>query len=94
MFINQLFPLGRIVATPVALETLRSAGLTPLDLLKRHVAADWGDQIAPEDRKANDDALRDGGRLLSGYNVNQRERIWIITEADRSVTTLMIPEEY
>ena len=86
------FPLGRVVATPGALELLSSAGMTPDPLLIRHVNGDWGD-VPPEDAKENDLSLQEGFRILSSYPV-AGERLWIITEADRSSTTLLLPSEY
>ena len=66
--------------------------LTPF--LDRHVRADWGDQLEFEDILANEQALVDGERLLSKYQVSPGISIYIITEADRSMTTLLLPEEY
>jgi hypothetical protein len=85
-------PLGRIVATPGALKLLSEIGAHPFDLLARHVTGDWGDLCA-FDRRQNEIALRGGYRVLSSYPVG-RERVWIITESDRSVTTILLPEEY
>ncbi len=90
--------LGRIVATPGALGPLAAADTSPSTLLRRHAAGDWGDLDA-HDRAANDDALRDGSRLLSAYIVAEGVKIWIITEAadedgHRAATTLLLPEEY
>jgi len=61
--------------------------------LKRHARGDWG-SLSPEDRELNDKALKDGSRLLSAYEHWKLPKIWIITEADRSVTTVLFPEEY
>jgi hypothetical protein len=88
-----LFPLGDLVATPGALTALKKNGVIPLRLLSRHMRADWGD-ISPDDAAANADAVGTGARLLSSYTLPDRARIWIITEADRSATTLLLPEEY
>ena len=85
-------PLGRVVATPGALNLLRKSGGHPFDLLARHAAGDWGDLCA-FDRRQNEIALRDGYRVLSSYET-MAGRVWIITEADRSVTTILLPEEY
>ena len=84
------FPLGRLVVTPGTLDALdiRQA----LGLIGRHVAGDWG-ELDAEDRAANEAALVHGTRLLSAYTVDQA-RVWIITEADRSATTILLPEEY
>jgi hypothetical protein len=84
--------LGRVVATPGALRLLEVAGGHPFELLVRHAAGDWGDLCA-FDRRQNEVALRYGYRVLSSYPVG-RECVWIITEADRSVTTILLPEEY
>jgi hypothetical protein len=84
--------LGRVVATPGALKLLMEAKAHPFDLLARHATGDWG-ELCAFDRRQNEVALRDGYRLLSSYPVG-RERIWVITEADRSVTTILLPEEY
>ncbi|HDH99838.1 MAG TPA: hypothetical protein ENF74_02475 [Firmicutes bacterium] len=64
-----------------------------LQSLKRHVRGDWGD-LCEEDRQANEEALAHGGRLFSAYTAEELPKIWIITEADRSVTTILFPEEY
>jgi len=90
--------LGQIVATPGALVALAAAGTSPSTLLSRHASGDWGNLDA-HDRAANDEALRDGSRLLSAYTVAQGVKIWIITEGTdedghRAATTLLLPEEY
>jgi hypothetical protein len=87
-----LLPLGRVVATPGALKLLMEAGGHPFYYLARHATGDWGDLCA-FDRRQNEMALREGYRVLSSYPVG-RERVWIITEADRSITTVLLPEEY
>ena len=87
------FPLGRLVATPGALAALVAAGEFPLTLLRRHVRGDWG-EVNKEDRQANERALREGTRLLSAYRTALGQRLWIITEADRSSTCILLPEEY
>lgn len=87
------FILGQVVATPGALEALEMASQSSTDILNRHVIGDWGDLDA-QDKQTNNDALRNGERLLSAYTLASGERIWIITEADRSVTTLLLPSEY
>ena len=86
------FALGRILATPGALEALREAGKDPFGYLSRHASGDWGDLDA-HDRRENELALRHGRRLLSSYPVGEG-RVWVITEADRSATTLLLPSEY
>jgi len=87
------FELGQIVATPGALAALKKAGQQPGEFLTRHINRDWGD-LDDEDRKENEYSLEHGFRLLSAYKINAGDRLWIITEADRSVTTLLLPEEY
>jgi len=87
------FELGQIVATPGALAALKKAGQQPGEFLTRHINRDWGD-LDEDDRKENQYSLEHGFRLLSAYKTNAGDRLWIITEADRSVTTLLLPEEY
>jgi len=87
------FCLGRILATKGALATCQHYSASPLDLLRRHAAEDWGD-VCIEDLQANSQAIRSGERLLSAYQLSPQERIWVITEADRSATTLLLPGEY
>jgi hypothetical protein len=87
------FNLGRTVATPGALAALERAGQEPGFFLEKHANHDWG-TVCKDDWKANDDALAHGDRLLSAYKTLKGERIWIITEWDRSATTLLLPEEY
>lgn len=87
------FKLGHVVSTQGALSMMASANILPLVLLQRHVRGDWGD-LEEDDKQANEDALRDGNRLLSSYKIVPDQKVWIITEADRSSTTLLLPEEY
>ena len=87
------FNLGHVVATPGALKTLQEAGVTPLDLLGRHARGDWGD-MTPDDLQTNDQALVEGSRIFSAYEIPGGERIWVITESDRSSTCLLLPGEY
>lgn len=89
------FRPGRIVATPGALELLDKAGPNPFSatgIMSRHLTGDWG-ELCAEDKLANENALLNGERILSSYLVSG-EKLWIITEWDRSVTTLLRPEEY
>lgn len=86
------FPLGHLVATPGALELLDRAAVNAAELVQRHQSGDWGN-VPPEDAEENDLSVVNGCRILSSYTVGD-ERIWIITEADRSSTTLLLPEEY
>jgi hypothetical protein len=90
---NTLFPLGKTSATPGAIALLQELALTPFEFIARHWQGDWGD-LDPEDVQANVAALRYGYRLLSNYEIGAGRRLWIITEADRSATTLLLPEEY
>ena len=85
--------LGRTLATPGALRALEEAGQTPDEFLARHEAGDWG-EVSPEDWAENDLSVREGFRLLSAYTLKTGVTIWIITEADRSATTILLPEEY
>ena len=87
------FPLGQVVATPGALDALEDTGQSPLEFLDRHVHGDWG-ELSEEDRQENEFSLREGFRLLSAYRLTDGTKIWIITEADRSATTILLPEEY
>jgi len=86
-----LFNSGNIVSTPGALE-LAEQGIDLLSYLQRHLSGDWGD-LCPEDKAENDFSLTNGYRLLSSYNA-PCGKLWIITEADRSATTFLLPEEY
>jgi len=90
-----LFPLGFTHITPAALDLLAAAGVAPAALLARHVAGDWG-EVPPEDARENAVSLRAGFRLVSSYPVGDdpAARVWIITEADRSSTVLLLPDEY
>jgi hypothetical protein len=92
------FSLGRILATPGALEALAAASQSADEFLARHVTGDWGD-LDPEDKALNDAALIDGSRILSAYMTRKGERIWIITEATNEVglrycTTILLVSEY
>jgi hypothetical protein len=90
---NPAFELGQIVATPGALAALKKAAQQPGEFLTRHVHREWGD-LSDEDRRENDYSLEHAYRLLSAYHTNAGDKLWIITESDRSVTTLLLPEEY
>ena len=87
------FSLGKLVATPGALAALRESSQRPWDFMVRHMAGDWG-EVDAEDKAANDLALMDGSRLLSAYTTTKGQKLWIITEADRSVTTILLPSDY
>jgi hypothetical protein len=86
-----LFRIGRIVATPTAQESLSQADI--LAGIQRHQAGDWG-EVSEHDREANNRALENGTRLVSAYHSAKRVRFWIITEADRSATTVLLPQDY
>ena len=88
-----LFPLGQVVATPGALEALDISAVNAWVLLRRHQAGDWGD-VPNEDAEENARSVIHGWRILSSYPLSDDIRIWVITEADRSSTTLLLPEEY
>jgi hypothetical protein len=90
---HSAFPLGRIVATPGALAALEAAGQTPHEFLARHGRKDWGD-LSEEDAQENELSLRESFRLLSAYHTKLGEKLWLITEADRSGTTILLPQEY
>ena len=87
------FSLGRLVATPDAFAALHAAGWSPTHLLRRHVRGDWG-EICEVDRRSNEHALEGGARLLSVYTLPTKVKVWVITEADRSVTTILLPHQY
>ena len=87
-----LFHPGQCVGTPAALELLQRVGITPVELIDRHVRGDWGD-LCREDAEENDLSVREGFRILSAYTLG-RNKVWVITEADRSATTILLPEEY
>jgi len=85
------FRLGKLIATPGALEAAPSREAL-MKLVQRHASGDWGD-LDPQDKAENELSLREGFRILSAYEL-EGTRYWIITEADRSATTILLPEEY
>ena len=85
-------PLRRVLATPGALQLLRDAGEDPFGYLARHASGDWG-ELDAHDHRENERSLEHGWRLLSSYPVGEKT-IWVITEADRSVTTILLPGDY
>ena len=92
------FQLGQLLATPAALEAIEDAGQLPAFFLDKHVRGDWG-EVCDDDKRANDEALVDGSRILSAYRTLKHTRIWIITEAadderKRAATTTLLPSEY
>ena len=88
-----LFGLGQVVGTPGALQALEEAGQLPVELLTRHATGDWGD-LCDEDRAENELSVEQGFRILSAYKLHTGTKVWVITEADRSATTFLLPEEY
>ena len=89
--LQESFPLGRVVITPNAQEALEHADIH--HALQRHAFRDWGD-VCTEDKAENELSLKEGFRLLSAYADRKGTRFWIITEADRSATTVLLPEDY
>lgn len=87
------FMLGRVFVTPAALDALDGAAIPAILLLMRHVCGDWGD-VCEADRQQNELALKSGARLLSSYTIKVDQHVWIITEADRSITTVLMPDDY
>ena len=85
-------PLGRVAATQGALRVMAGAGEEPFSFLARHAKGDWG-ELCSQDRRENGLSLRHGWHVLSSYPVGDA-KVWVITEADRSVTTILLPEEY
>lgn len=91
---KMLFELGQVVATQGAVSAIEENNIDMLSLLSRHSNGDWGN-IPEEDKMENQRSLENGYRILSSYRLNEQgEKLWIITEADRSVTTLLLPDEY
>ena len=93
------FSLGRVVATPGAINAMADARQSPIDFLTLHASGNWG-ELDAEDRRANDRAIAHEGdldqqqRILSSYLTVKKVKLWVITEWDRSVTTLLLPDEY
>jgi hypothetical protein len=87
------FEPGVVVATPGALEVLGNLEVSPSELVERHASGDWGD-VPSEDARENEYGLKHGFRVLSSYPLPGGERIWVITETDRSSTCLLLPREY
>jgi hypothetical protein len=87
------FSPGAVVATPAALDAFKASGESPLTFLQRHLAGDWG-ELSPEDLHENELSLQHNWRILSCYRLSTGVKFWIITEADRSATTFLLPDEY
>lgn len=90
---SSILELGFVVATPGALRALEGAGQSADEFLARHMSGDWG-ELGEADWDENGLSLREGLRILSAYTLRTGEKIWIITESDRSATTVLLPEEY
>lgn len=90
---SPLFSPGQIVATPGAIEAMNENDCLPATLLAKHISGDWG-SVDAEDAATNDAAVIHGDRILSSYRIGENVRIWLITEWDRSVTTILLPSEY
>ena len=90
---TNLIPLGQTVATPGAIEALAAANQQPHEFLNRHVSGDWG-CLSEDDKRENEFSVDKYLRIFSAYVTSKGDRLWVITEADRSVTTLLLPEEY
>lgn len=91
--IQARLPLGQVAATPAAIAALAAAGVSIYMLLNRHARGDWG-SLCDEDRRQNALAVSTGQRVLSSYVLENGQTIWVITEQDRSVTTVLLPEDY
>jgi hypothetical protein len=91
--IGARFPVGETYITPEAQEALDIAGETAIQFLRRHISGDWG-ELSEDDVKENEMSVQEGFRLLSSYRTVKGQKIWIITEADRSATTILLPSEY
>ena len=87
------FELGVVVATPGALEVLGDFEVSPSELIERHVSGNWGD-VPTEDARENEYALKHGFRIMSSYPLSGGVHVWVITEADRSSTCILLPAEY
>jgi hypothetical protein len=90
---GSLFELGQVVGTLGALQALADAGQHPAEFLARHVTGDWGD-LCDEDKEENELSVEQGFRILSAYKLQSGAKVWVITEADRSATTILLPDEY
>lgn len=91
--LQERLPLGRTLMTRAVADLVASGKVNPLPLIARHSACDWGD-VCAEDWCSNNRAVRGNGLVLSSYEVSGDLKVWIITEWDRSVTTLLLPSDY
>jgi hypothetical protein len=87
------FDPGTVVATSGAIGAMRDAKLEPISLLTRHVRGDWG-EVGAEDARENDLSVDQGLRILSAYALSTGVKVWVLTEADRSSTCILLPDEY
>lgn len=87
------FGTGKLIATPAAMDALTKAGESHFTFLSRHAKGDWG-EVSEGDKQANAEAIDNCDRILSAYTLKDGSKIWIITDADRSATTILLPEEY
>ena len=87
------FSLGQTVMTQGALQAFQEAGESPVPYLSRHISGDYG-EIPVEDWKENELSVREGFRIISAYRLTTGTKVWLITEADRSLTTFLLPDEY
>jgi hypothetical protein len=87
------FALGQTFITPGAEDALQIAGQTAIEFLRRHMSCDWG-ELGEDDVCENELSLKKGFRLMSNYRIREGQQLWVITEADRSVTTVLLPSEY
>ena len=90
---GEKFDLGLMLITPGAEQVIRESGSTYVEFIERHARGDWGD-LSKRDKKANERALQDGSRIFSAYHTSRGKKLWVITEADRRATTILLPEEY
>lgn len=88
-----VFNPGGVTFSDTAMAAIRRAGLDVMDLVRKHCMADWTDMM-PHDRRANIDALARGGRIFSSFHLGEQVRVWVITEADRSSTSVVLPGEF
>lgn len=88
-----LFKLGRVVATPNAMAELEKANESAMPFIQRHHCGDWGN-LCDDDKMVNNKGVKSGSQLLSSYFLSTGQEIWVITEPNRSVTTILLPEEY
>src|SRR5438105_1525028 len=92
-----LFKPGQVLGTPGALEALERAGQTGWEFLALHIQGQWGSELSDEDRRLNDEAVKDGSRILSAYILKTGVKVWVITEAtddhgNRAATTILLPD--